>query len=149
MWLLNLVPLITVLVGGTLHALPSICTNLEEQIPIVIVNVSHIYSKKTQILNLMWIIQGSGPFADILCKYLKSTESEWHFLRVCRYLFKSLWEAFFLFANNGNNSKFEQKFQLNLIIFSKNKVKNLSPSPSNNTNRRLVSKCKHGLSRDI
>jgi hypothetical protein len=46
MSLLNLVPLITVLVGGTLHALPSLYTNLEKQIPIVIINVSHTYPQK-------------------------------------------------------------------------------------------------------
>ncbi|CAF4856158.1 unnamed protein product [Rotaria sp. Silwood1] len=50
------IPLVTVLVGGALHALPSICTDLEKLIPVIIVN-------------------GSGPLADILCKYLKLTES--------------------------------------------------------------------------
>ncbi|CAF4944761.1 unnamed protein product, partial [Rotaria sp. Silwood1] len=34
------VPLITLLVGGTLHALSSICTDLEKLIPIVVVDVS-------------------------------------------------------------------------------------------------------------
>ncbi|CAF1199480.1 unnamed protein product [Rotaria sordida] len=35
-------PMITVLVGGTLHAIESICTDLQKQIPVVIVDVSHI-----------------------------------------------------------------------------------------------------------
>ncbi|CAF4764774.1 unnamed protein product [Rotaria sp. Silwood1] len=50
------VPLITVLVGGTLHAVPSIFTDLQRRIPVV-------------------IVEGSGQLADILCKYLKLTES--------------------------------------------------------------------------
>jgi len=36
---LNLVPLINVLVGGTLHSLPSFCIDLERSIPVVIVDV--------------------------------------------------------------------------------------------------------------
>ena len=39
---LRLVPLITVLVGGTLHALSPICADLEKLIPLVIVNVIEI-----------------------------------------------------------------------------------------------------------
>ena len=41
----NLVPLITVLVGGALSSLPSIHTDLEKQIPVVIINVIGIYMK--------------------------------------------------------------------------------------------------------
>ena len=40
---LNLVPLITILAGGTLHSLPSICLDLGNGTPVVIINVSHKY----------------------------------------------------------------------------------------------------------
>ncbi|CAF0939001.1 unnamed protein product [Rotaria sordida] len=50
------IPLITILVGGTLHAISSIFTDLQKQIPIV-------------------IVEGSGQLADILCFY-KSSEIE-------------------------------------------------------------------------
>ncbi|CAM4978058.1 unnamed protein product [Rotaria socialis] len=50
------IPLITVLVGGTLHALESICIDLEKQIPVVVVDES-------------------GQLANVFCKYLKLTEN--------------------------------------------------------------------------
>lgn len=40
---LNLVPLITIIAGGTLHSLPAICLDLFNRIPIVVINVSHKY----------------------------------------------------------------------------------------------------------
>ncbi|CAF4023019.1 unnamed protein product, partial [Rotaria sordida] len=49
------IPMITILIGGTLHAIESICTDLQKQIPVVIVD-------------------GSGQLANVLCKYLTLTE---------------------------------------------------------------------------
>ncbi|CAF3196042.1 unnamed protein product [Rotaria socialis] len=52
------IPLTSILIGGTLHAVSSIFTDLQKQIPVV-------------------IVEGSGQIADLLCKYLKLTESSY------------------------------------------------------------------------
>ncbi|CAF1203398.1 unnamed protein product [Adineta steineri] len=52
------IPLITILIGGTPHSLSSIYTDLKRLVPVVVVN-------------------GCGPLADILYKYLKLTEGSY------------------------------------------------------------------------
>ncbi|CAF3856500.1 unnamed protein product [Rotaria magnacalcarata] len=52
------IPLTSIVIGGTLHAVSSIFTDLQKQIPVV-------------------IVEGSGQIADLLCKYLKLTESSY------------------------------------------------------------------------
>ncbi|CAF3741642.1 unnamed protein product [Adineta steineri] len=52
------IPLITVLIGGTPHSLSSVYTDLKRLVPVVIVN-------------------GCGPLADTLYKYLKLTEGSY------------------------------------------------------------------------
>ena len=54
---LNLVPLITVLAGGTLHSLPSICIDLKNHVPVVVINVSHKFSESNSLLDCSDVVR--------------------------------------------------------------------------------------------
>ncbi|CAF1315564.1 unnamed protein product [Rotaria sordida] len=119
------IPLITILVGGTLHAISSIFTDLQKQIPIV-------------------IVEGSGQLADILCKYLKLTESFYKSSEIENQVTNDQDEAYSDHEDDADITMVDEKF-------SQDDAKN-PPSPTQNTLRtawRLLGKNRLEFANDV